>query len=126
MQRVTKKENESLESQRASTKTANKSASRISRTIKSSKTRKSLPPTSIAPRLGELWENEAGTSTQALRPRPKEATINLKRCMYKIVEDVATLMGMGIVRDDEEPWDVYWSDFSVSTVMSKSMEVYHR
>lgn len=54
----------------------------------------------------------------------KRATINLKRCMYKVVEDIALEYGMTVVRDDATPWDVYWSDVSLTTLLANRMDVF--
>lgn len=52
--------------------------------------------------------------------------INLKRCIYPVLTAVAMSLGMVIVRDDDKDWDVCWSDFSISTIISKKMSLHHR
>lgn len=72
-------------------------------------------------------DHSKGTKEGLKESNLKKVKINLKRCMYKVIENVASSLGMEITRDDEnESWDVYWSDYSITTVKSKSMTLCQR
>lgn len=74
----------------------------------------------------ELDEPCTSTENEIFAENERRVRINLKRCMYKIVEEISVANGMDVVRDDDASWDVNWSDASLSTNLSKSMDVFQR
>uniref|UniRef100_A0A8D8UIQ4 Tubulin polyglutamylase TTLL6 n=1 Tax=Cacopsylla melanoneura TaxID=428564 RepID=A0A8D8UIQ4_9HEMI len=66
---------------------------------------------------------QQGTLSLSLKKGP---VINLRRCMYKILDDIATEFGMIPVKDEDDSWDVHWADASVSSNLSRTMQVFQR
>ncbi|KAF8564287.1 hypothetical protein P879_10843, partial [Paragonimus westermani] len=67
--------------------------------------------------VSSLYNVETDTnlySTLKKKKKKKQYTINLSNCKYESVRRVARRFGFREVEEDDEDWNLYWTDYSVS------------
>uniref|UniRef100_A0A7S3G977 Tubulin--tyrosine ligase-like protein 9 n=1 Tax=Palpitomonas bilix TaxID=652834 RepID=A0A7S3G977_9EUKA len=85
--------------------------------------RAARPPSSASSRTAK--SARMGVGAAIAKKKKKKLAINLANCRYEVVRTVAEVKGYKAT-EDEEKWDLYWIDTSVSAERVMRMKTYQK
>lgn len=60
--------------------------------------------------LSRTHEVKKSSTIPESRALHEDITVNLVNCRYSVVEDAVLSLGWKVVKNNFEPWDIFWSD----------------